>query len=318
MKKRRLSWISALAAALWLAACPAARAISQKEYFDLGFTDLNQERYGPAADFLQKAAEMNPQDWKASMYLGDALNHLGRREESFAAYARSLRIHPNNPALVKFVADLQSAPDPTPVPVGTPPVTIRPNRFEIRLYASLPYLDNDTDRKIWPTGAGIGVWAGVQVDPRLTLGFRMDYDVFNSDPQEITLAYSNHLGDYYQFGEATGALTLARFVPSLRFNFNPKPESPVQPYFIGGFGVLNRSFEGIHFSATNSLTGIQVEQVDLPPTSKTMGVASATLGLPIQIPYGFKVPLEFEISTGFSAPTNTVVRALHFGVERWW
>lgn len=104
-------------------------------------------------------------------------------------------------------------------------------------------------------------------------------------------------------------------VPSLKLNLNPTADSPVQPYVLVGAGVMNKSMANGGFQGTGSSSG---NSVTFTGYSTTVPMVSFAVGLPIQLPDDYKLPIEAEIETGFTSGQNTNMGALTLGVSRDW
>ena len=289
-----------------------AMAKSSKDYDEIGFRSLNYQDYENAIPNFLAAIELDSRDWKAYQYLGDAYNHINLMKEAFEAYENSLRINPKNQALREFVADLRVKNALAPIEHKIKQET---GNLEFSVNASYSRLGKVIDDKVWPQGLGLGIWAGYQIDPRITVGAKLHYIVFNANNVQLANRYMPPYA-YAQFSGGTGALQFWYIIPSVKINFITDKDYPVHPYFMAGLGLMNTSIEQVNISGKN-YSGIPVGAI-VPGYSETVQALSGAVGMPIRLSDGFNIPIEVGFSIGFTPNENTTLTTLSVGIEREW
>lgn len=212
----------------------------------------------------------------------------------------------------------KKAPAP-PEPILTPtetlqptPVNISTNKFEFDLYGGIATFWEKDNRSKWPVGYMAGIWAGYLMDPRAVIGLRMEYIYFSANPAGF--GPTNIPFTPSPTGQ-TPDMNVISFIPAFKLNLYPSDNSPIQPYAMIGAGFMNLamlsgSFPGSDFGYK--------QDVNVTGYSNTVPMVSLALGLPVELPDNFRIPLQTEIETGFTSGENTNLLALTLGVERDW
>ncbi len=196
-------------------------------------------------------------------------------------------------------------------PLETEEAPLNP-KFELNLYVSHSIFLGQNDKTLWPVGITGGIWAGYFLDPRALIGMRMDYSYSGGDAPSFADLYLPNNNQSASLGNGSGDMNVIRFIPSMKMNLNPSETSAVQPYVIFGAGILNKSM------TSGTVKGSNGASASIMGYSITNPVVSLAVGLPIQLPYGYKVPLEFELSSGFTSPQSTWIQNLSVGLGRDW
>jgi len=80
-----------------------ALATTSEEYYAAGLRLFKDQDYEKSIKYFQAALEQKSDYWQAYQYLGEAYYMTANRTEAVAAMERSLRLHPDNPELRRFV-----------------------------------------------------------------------------------------------------------------------------------------------------------------------------------------------------------------------
>jgi tetratricopeptide (TPR) repeat protein len=98
--------------ALAVAFLPAVGlAISSEDYYGAGVRLYKDKNYEKAIQYFHAAVEQNPDMWQAYQYMGQSYFQVANRTEALVAIRTSLKLHPNNPELKRFVDKIS---DPSP------------------------------------------------------------------------------------------------------------------------------------------------------------------------------------------------------------
>ena len=84
-------------------AATAAWATSPEDYYNAGMDLMKQKDYEKAVQYFRAAVDQRPDYWQAYQFLGEAYYQAANRTESVVAMQESLRLHPDNPELRKFL-----------------------------------------------------------------------------------------------------------------------------------------------------------------------------------------------------------------------
>ncbi len=74
--------------------------------YNIGVQLYQQEQYNQAIASLKEAVRLDPQSWQAYQILAFSYNQVGDQAEAIAAVQSSLTLHPDNPDLRKWAAQL--------------------------------------------------------------------------------------------------------------------------------------------------------------------------------------------------------------------
>ena len=89
---------------LLILACPLlARATSPEDFYNAGMDLMKQKDYEKAVQYFRAAVDQRPDYWQAYQFLGEAYYQSANRTEAVVAIRESLRLHPHNPELQKFL-----------------------------------------------------------------------------------------------------------------------------------------------------------------------------------------------------------------------
>ena len=84
--------------------CPlGAQATSPEDYYNAGLDLMKQKDYEKAVQYFRAAVDQRPDYWQAYQFLGEAYYQDANRTEAVVAMRESLRLHPRNPDLEKFM-----------------------------------------------------------------------------------------------------------------------------------------------------------------------------------------------------------------------
>jgi tetratricopeptide (TPR) repeat protein len=78
-------------------------ATTSEEYYAAGLRLFKDQDYEKSIKYFQAALEQKSDYWQAYQYLGEAYYMTANRTEAVAAMEKSLRLHPDNPELRRFV-----------------------------------------------------------------------------------------------------------------------------------------------------------------------------------------------------------------------
>ncbi len=80
-----------------------AQATSPEDYYNAGLDLMKQKDYEKAVQYFRAAVDQRPDYWQAYQFLGEAYYQDANRTEAVVAMRESLRLHPHNPDLEKFM-----------------------------------------------------------------------------------------------------------------------------------------------------------------------------------------------------------------------
>lgn len=80
-----------------------ARATAPEDYYNAGMDLFKSKDYEKAVKYFHAAVEQRPDYWQAYMFLGESYYQTANRTEAIMAMQESLRLHPDNPELRKFM-----------------------------------------------------------------------------------------------------------------------------------------------------------------------------------------------------------------------
>ena len=86
----------------------AAWATTGDEYYSAGLSLFRSQDYEKSVQYFHAALEAKPDMWEAYQYMGEAFYQLGNRTEGVVAMRRSLKLHPDNPTLKKFLGGVEA------------------------------------------------------------------------------------------------------------------------------------------------------------------------------------------------------------------
>ncbi|HJT24187.1 MAG TPA: tetratricopeptide repeat protein [bacterium] len=84
-----------------------ALAIAPEDYYNAGMDLFKNRDYGKAIQYFRAAVDERPDYWQAYQFLGEAYYQDANRTEAVVAMERSLKLHPDNPELRKFVSKIR-------------------------------------------------------------------------------------------------------------------------------------------------------------------------------------------------------------------
>ncbi len=79
------------------------RAIAPEDYYAAGMDLFKNHDYDKAVQYFHAAVDQRPDYWQAYQFLGEAYYQTANRTEAVVAMEESLRLHPDNPDLRKFI-----------------------------------------------------------------------------------------------------------------------------------------------------------------------------------------------------------------------
>jgi tetratricopeptide (TPR) repeat protein len=89
---------------LFLVLIPAGVwAIAPEDYYAAGMDLFKNHDYDKAVQYFHAAVDQRPDYWQAYQFLGEAYYQTANRTEAIVAMEESLRLHPDNPDLRKFI-----------------------------------------------------------------------------------------------------------------------------------------------------------------------------------------------------------------------
>ncbi len=95
-------------AILFLAAIPVYSAVPAEDYYNAGISLFQQKDYDKAIQYFHAAIQEKSDFWQAYQFLGEAYYQDSNRTEAVVAIHQSLKLHPDNPELKKFLAMIQT------------------------------------------------------------------------------------------------------------------------------------------------------------------------------------------------------------------
>ena len=96
---------------LLLAAIPAGATVPAEDYYNAGIGLFQQKDSDKAIQYFHAAIQEKSDFWQAYQFLGEAYYQASNRTEAVVAIQQSLKLHPNNPELKKFL-DMVKANSP--------------------------------------------------------------------------------------------------------------------------------------------------------------------------------------------------------------
>jgi hypothetical protein len=165
------------------------------DYYHSGIVLYQQRQYEKSIAYFQQAVALDSNHWQSYQAMGQAYYMMGDKATAIAMLSESLRIHPGNPAVRRFMEVLNvqiniakslspngsKAAEPTSVPMPPPDVnpTLDNSHVFARFYGGYYHSFLD-DLNSWQLN-GVG---GDQQTQRLGLGFRTEvaysFDAFNA------------------------------------------------------------------------------------------------------------------------------------------
>lgn len=100
MKKLLLGLVLLLSPAL-------ASATSPEDFYNAGMDLFKNRDYEKAVQYFKAAVDERPDYWQAYQFLGDAYYQNSNRTEAIVAMEQSLKLHPDNPDLRKFISKIR-------------------------------------------------------------------------------------------------------------------------------------------------------------------------------------------------------------------
>lgn len=100
MKKLLVALAVGLAPVLVLAVAP-------EDYYNAGMDLFKNRDYDKAIQYFRAAVDERPDYWQAYQFLGEAYYQDANRTEAVVAMEKSLKLHPDNPDLRKFISKIQ-------------------------------------------------------------------------------------------------------------------------------------------------------------------------------------------------------------------
>jgi tetratricopeptide (TPR) repeat protein len=82
-------------------------AISSEDYYGAGVRLYKQKDYEKAIQYFHAAIEQNPDMWQAYQYMGQSYFQTANRTEALVALQTSLKLHPKNDELRKFMDKIE-------------------------------------------------------------------------------------------------------------------------------------------------------------------------------------------------------------------
>ena len=88
---------------LFLVAAPICAGVPAEDYYNAGIGLFQQKDYDRAIQYFHAAIQEKSDFWQAYQFLGEAYYQASNRTEAVVAIQQSLKLHPNNPELKKFL-----------------------------------------------------------------------------------------------------------------------------------------------------------------------------------------------------------------------
>ncbi len=85
-----------------------AKPIAAEDYYNAGLSLFQQKDYTKAIQYFHAAIQEKTDFWQAYQFLGEAYYQTSNRTEAVVAIQESLRIHPKNPELKKFLSQVKA------------------------------------------------------------------------------------------------------------------------------------------------------------------------------------------------------------------
>jgi len=82
-------------------------ATSPEDYYNAGMDLMKQKDYEKAVQYFRAAVDQRPDYWQAYQFLGEAYYQAANRTEAVVAMQESLRLHPDNTDLRKFMEKIK-------------------------------------------------------------------------------------------------------------------------------------------------------------------------------------------------------------------
>ncbi len=95
-------------ALLLLITLPVYASVPAEDYYNAGIGLFQQKDYDKAIQYFHAAIQEKADFWQAYQFLGEAYYQDSNRTEAVVAIQESLRLHPDNPELKKFLAMVKS------------------------------------------------------------------------------------------------------------------------------------------------------------------------------------------------------------------
>ena len=89
---------------LFLVVTPVWATVPAEDYYNAGIGLFQQKDYDRAIQYFHAAIQEKSDFWQAYQFLGEAYYQASNRTEAVVAIQESLRLHPDNPELKKFLS----------------------------------------------------------------------------------------------------------------------------------------------------------------------------------------------------------------------
>ena len=86
-----------------------AWATSTEDYYNAGMDLMKQKDYEKAVQYFRAAVDQRPDYWQAYQFLGEAYYQSANRTEAVVAMQESLRLHPDNLDLRRFMEKIKKS-----------------------------------------------------------------------------------------------------------------------------------------------------------------------------------------------------------------
>jgi tetratricopeptide (TPR) repeat protein len=88
---------------LFLVVTPLWATVPAEDYYNAGIGLFQQKDYDRAIQYFHAAIQEKSDFWQAYQFLGEAYYQASNRTEAVVAIQQSLKLHPDNPELKKFL-----------------------------------------------------------------------------------------------------------------------------------------------------------------------------------------------------------------------
>ena len=95
-------------AILFLVTIPVCAGVPAEDYYNAGISLFQQKDYEKAIQYFHAAIQEKNDLWQAYQFFGEAYYQISNRTEAVVAIRQSLKLHPDNPDLKKFLAMIQT------------------------------------------------------------------------------------------------------------------------------------------------------------------------------------------------------------------
>jgi tetratricopeptide (TPR) repeat protein len=83
-------------------------ATAPEDYYNAGMDLFKNRDFEKAVQYFKAAVDERPDYWQAYQYLGEAYYQNSNRTEAVLALEQSLKLHPDNPDLKKFISKIRN------------------------------------------------------------------------------------------------------------------------------------------------------------------------------------------------------------------